>query len=399
MKPTTRVLRGLLSGAALAILLGAALASPAAGTPGDLIVSGQTNFGTGALFRVDPRSGRVDELSEGPPFSDVSDLRSSLVLAPDGQILVADPGAFGKGAIIRVNPATGNRNVVATGAPFGRPTGLALSPDGTLLVAGSGGHFVTRIERSGARTIVADGIGSPQGLALLSSDVLLISGSNPASVRLTDLRFGGTSTIASGPPLDLPTGIATAADGSIFVADQGAHAIFRLESGRKVAVASGGLLQSPSGIAIAPNGQIFVADPEAAGQEVGSSGAILRIDPRTGSVTALATGPVPTEPSGIAIEPPVCDGRPATIVGSTGRDKLRGSPFADVIVGLGGRDSIKGAKGNDLICGGRGKDRIAGGKGNDRLVGGAGDDSVTGGPGRDRCLGAKGEGESPPPCT
>jgi Ca2+-binding RTX toxin-like protein len=335
---------------------------------------------------VDPRSAGVDELAEGPPFSDSSNLRSSLVLAPDGQILVADPEAFGKGAIIRVNPGTGNRNVVASGAPFGRPTGLALSPDGTLLVAGSGGHFITRIERSGTRTIVADGIGSPQGLALLSSDVLLVSGFNPASVRLIDLRFGGTSTIASGPPLDLPTGIATAADGSILVADRVARSVFRLESGRKVAVASGGLLQSPNGIAIAPNGVIFVADPEAAGQVVGSSGAILRIDPRTGSVTALATGPVPTEPTGIAIEPPVCDSRPATIVGSTGRDKLRGSRFSDVIAGLGGKDSIKGAKGNDLICGGHGTDRIAGGKGDDRVLGGPGDDRVSGGRGRDRVV-------------
>jgi Ca2+-binding RTX toxin-like protein len=254
-------------------------------------------------------------------------------------------------------------------------------------VADSGGHFVTRIEHSGARTILADGIGSPEALALLSSDVLLVSGFNPATVRLIDLRFGGISTIAAGPPLDTPAGIVTGADGSILLADQGAHAIFRLESGKKVAVASGGLLQSPYGIAIAPNGQIFVADPGAAGQVVGSSGAILRIDPRTGSVTALATGPVPTQPTGIAIEPPLCDGHPATIVGSTGRDKLRGTRFADVIVGLGGKDSIKAGKGNDLVCGGRGDDRIIGGKGDDRLIGGSGADRVTGGRGRDRVIG------------
>ncbi len=46
-------------------------------------------------------------------------------------------------------------------------------------------------------------------------------------------------------------------------------------------VSSGGLLSSPTGIGLAPNGDIFVADYR------GSSGAVVRVDPATGSQTEL----------------------------------------------------------------------------------------------------------------
>jgi uncharacterized protein (DUF1501 family) len=83
---------------------------------------------------------------------------------------------------------------------------------------------------------------------------------------------------------------------------------------------------------------------------------------------------------------PTCDGQPATIVGTRGRDRLVGTPGRDVIVGLGGADRIKGGGGNDLICGGAGNDRLRGGRGRDRLQGDRGRDRLVGGPGRDRLV-------------
>ena len=79
-----------------------------------------------------------------------------------------------------------------------------------------------------------------------------------------------------------------------------------------------------------------------------------------------------------------CAGRPATIVGTTGRDLLRGTRRADVIAALGGNDRVEGLRGNDVVCGGRGNDRLIGGRGRDRLIGGRGRDTCLGGPGRDR---------------
>jgi Ca2+-binding RTX toxin-like protein len=105
---------------------------------------------------------------------------------------------------------------------------------------------------------------------------------------------------------------------------------------------------------------------------------------------------------------PRCFGRRATIVGTGDRDRLRGTPRADVIVGLGKSDIIVGKAGNDLVCGGGGRDLIRGKtgddrlngnggsdvlfghNGNDELVGGGGGDALLDNPGNDRLLGGSG---------
>jgi RTX calcium-binding nonapeptide repeat (4 copies)/LVIVD repeat len=85
-----------------------------------------------------------------------------------------------------------------------------------------------------------------------------------------------------------------------------------------------------------------------------------------------------------------CAGRKATVVGTNGKDKLRGTRKKDVISAGGGNDKVRGRKGNDLICGGNGRDRLAGGAGKDRIRGGAGRDTLLGGPGRDKLRGGAG---------
>jgi len=118
-------------------------------------------------------------------------------------------------------------------------------------------------------------------------------------------------------------------------------------------------------------------------------------------VASLAMPPV-------AQAAPRCFGKRATIVGTGGRDRIRGTPRRDVIVGLGGGDTIIAKAGDDLICGGGGHDSIRGKAGDDRIQGGptadvmfgqAGNDEVIGsgggdfidaGPGNDRLLGGPG---------
>jgi Ca2+-binding RTX toxin-like protein len=74
---------------------------------------------------------------------------------------------------------------------------------------------------------------------------------------------------------------------------------------------------------------------------------------------------------------PTCNGKPATIVGTSAGETLTGTAANDVIVGQGGNDSISGGGGNDTICGGDGNDKIDGGAGADFLSGEAGIDSAT----------------------
>ena len=65
-----------------------------------------------------------------------------------------------------------------------------------------------------------------------------------------------------------------------------------------------------------------------------------------------------------------CEGRPATVIGTTGNDVLHGTNGDDVMVGLDGDDKLYGFQGNDVICGDGGSDDLHGDEGDDRLFGG-----------------------------
>jgi Ca2+-binding RTX toxin-like protein len=76
---------------------------------------------------------------------------------------------------------------------------------------------------------------------------------------------------------------------------------------------------------------------------------------------------------------PLCEGLPATVVGSPGDDEIRGSAGDDVIVALGGNDTVLAGGGDDTVCGGDGDDVLHGEGGTDLLRGGNGDDELFGG--------------------
>lgn len=86
-----------------------------------------------------------------------------------------------------------------------------------------------------------------------------------------------------------------------------------------------------------------------------------------------------------------CNGRKATIVGTSGDDTLNGTDGQDVIMGFGGDDRINGYGDKDVICAGPGNDIVDGGDGDDEIRAEAGDDLVDGGAGRDRIYGGSGD--------
>jgi hypothetical protein len=100
-----------------------------------------------------------------------------------------------------------------------------------------------------------------------------------------------------------------------------------------------------------------------------------------GSPGSTSSTPIP--PGGVA----TCGGKPITMSGTNGADKLAGTPGADVIAGQLGNDVIKGLAGKDTLCGGLGRDRLLGTKGNDLLLGEAGKDTLEGGAGKDKLKG------------
>lgn len=79
-----------------------------------------------------------------------------------------------------------------------------------------------------------------------------------------------------------------------------------------------------------------------------------------------------------------------TLHGQNGNDFIFGGSGDDKIFGNRGRDRLFGLDGNDNIFGGDGNDFIAGGFGDDHLAGDAGNDVIRGGDGNDELLGNEG---------
>jgi Ca2+-binding RTX toxin-like protein len=80
---------------------------------------------------------------------------------------------------------------------------------------------------------------------------------------------------------------------------------------------------------------------------------------------------------------PICDGKPATIVGTAGPSEIRGTSGDDVIVDLDGDNIVRGRGGNDTICTGPGNDEIISGGGADTIIDTGGQNDVQTGAGND----------------
>lgn len=142
---------------------------------GDLYVVDPDAFANtdGGVIRVDRLTGQRTTVSEnqsptgGPSFVDPL----AIARAPNGDLLVADENAFGgSGGVIRVDRDTGERTTVSQnqspigGPSFSAPTGIALLPNGDIVVTDGAGASVIRVDRNtGERTLVSDNQSPPGG--------------------------------------------------------------------------------------------------------------------------------------------------------------------------------------------------------------------------------------------
>ena len=196
--------------------LALALAAPAPASaaielrPGDILVAGITRGGNGAVFRVDPGSGRQTLVSLGALLFSPSDIE----LAPDGRILVMDPGSLFGGSIVAVDPdkpggPTTNQTLVSNhqiSGPdlFEAPLGLTVSPSGRIFVADAGVPGVIAVDRDGQQRLVAasDMLASPVAIDLAPGPRLFVadaSGSRAATARSSG-STPPTGSRASSPP-------------------------------------------------------------------------------------------------------------------------------------------------------------------------------------------------------
>ena len=157
-----------------------------------------------------------------PLLDPLSPLREprGIALAPDGTIVVAD---FGNRRIQRLGRDTkplGAFGVVGEGpGQFRDPSGIAVGADGRIWVADTWNHRIQALTPDGRQ--VAEwhaGLYGPRGLALAANGVVYLT--DTGNSRLLKFAPDGTfAVVADRSLLDNPVGVATDRRGEIYVAD------------------------------------------------------------------------------------------------------------------------------------------------------------------------------------
>jgi sugar lactone lactonase YvrE len=218
---------------------------------------------------------------------------SALALAPDGSLVVADTGAHVirrvtmDGAITTIagDGTPGFVDGPAAQARFSGPVGVAVDRTGRIIVADTYNDRIRAIDPDGTvRTIAggaavgtADGPGAlarfdtPCGVAIAPDGRILVADTGNGLLRAI-APDGTVSTLATtGVPLERPMAVAAAEDGELFIADESGIIVAVSSSGqaRIVAGNSSGFqdgegdearFRRPSGIALADDSRLLVTD-------------------------------------------------------------------------------------------------------------------------------------------
>jgi len=199
-------------------------------------------------------------------------------------------GVIASSALVPLSSDSSNGRAAA----LSHPAGLALDSVGNLYIADSGTHRVRQITAQGVIATLAgtgsagysgdDGpaaqsqLNAPRGLALTPNGSLLVADTGNQRIRRIDFS-GNIRTIAgagiSGALLSAPEAVAVDASGNVYIADSENNRVLRIAPAGLTAVVAGdgtagyagdggqallARLNQPSGLALAPSGEIYIAD-------------------------------------------------------------------------------------------------------------------------------------------
>jgi hypothetical protein len=216
--------------------------------------------GARAVFRLDGAAhpialARADAKYPTPLYS-----LSGIAVTPGGDIAVSDSGSSNvyrlvSGKAIAVADPDPKKN------PFSKPQALAFDASGDLIIPDLSEQAVFRVSGNTFARIAA--VGAPTGVCVdKAGNIVVVSASQRRLTRID--RAGKTTSIADGAPFEFPLAVAAHPDGSYAVADGYAQAVFKVTVDGKVSVlAKGGAFRHPDGIAAEAGGSFVVADPAA----------------------------------------------------------------------------------------------------------------------------------------
>ena len=200
----------------------------------------------------------------------VFDQPTGVAVTPAGSLLVVE---FGRRRLLRVDPATGRAVQVAK---LVKPWGVAMAPLGSAYVSDLG--WLKKIDAGHAPQIVATADPAVEiGPVAVAPNGDVVYSTVSAVYRLAH-GAGPPQRLAASTTLAGPHGIAVAADGSVLLSDTGNDVVRRIDPAG--AVSTFASVGNPRGIAVAPDGSVYVASGDehrvvhlsASGQRLGVVG-------------------------------------------------------------------------------------------------------------------------------
>lgn len=201
-----------------------------------------------------------------------------VALDRDGNLLAGDSATSD---VYRFDEKGQPHPLTAQGKPYGQigiPMSIAVDAEGALLVSDLETHRIVRVPKQGGPAHQVAAVPAPRGLFYDSQKQLwVISGR-----KLIRIAAGGEQkTIVDDGVFLYPHTVAVSDDGTAYVCDGYAKAIWKIAAGQKPEKwVTGGPLDNPVGIGL-QQGKLFVADPRAK--------AVFEIDPQ-GKVTRRKVG-------------------------------------------------------------------------------------------------------------
>jgi sugar lactone lactonase YvrE len=184
---------------------------------------------SGTVQKVDRKTGRL-AASLGDFAQPVDAVEGN-----DGTLYVAE---LGSGNLVKVSPDGKTRTNLAK--DLRAPVAMAQGPNNVVYVTEIAAGAVTQVDvASGARKVVTDGLSAPEGIDVGPDNRLYVAEVGQKRIVAIDPATGAKTVIASnldiglptypgGPPALVPTGVAVARSGTIYVSSDLRNALYKL---------------------------------------------------------------------------------------------------------------------------------------------------------------------------
>jgi sugar lactone lactonase YvrE len=223
-----------------------------------------------ALLKLEGESFKPVAKGQGLPRTPLYGIRH-IAKGKDGKWVASDPATM---KLYRVDGA-GKIEPIADDERFVTPDGIAVEPSGDVLAVDRVTHRLRRVKPGGKVEDVVE-VRAPRAV-LFDKDGGIVVLTDKTLLRVSG---GSTSPIVATPPFEFPHDAVLHPNGSFYVTDGYARAIWQVTPDGKVqALVKGDPLKSPQGIAVDGKGNLLVADAHAK--------TIFRVTPQ-GEVTPLA---------------------------------------------------------------------------------------------------------------